>query len=127
MSGFITKVTVTVMGLNHTFPDDIDMLLVGPEGQTVRIDMNAVADTVDSALRPEILRFALSGRYADLPEPERALDAILRRRQAKRDAVEIAQLKKRLAEPGVSDDQTRIREITARINELNQARLGLKG
>src|SRR5207244_4151847 len=31
----ITKVRVTLSGLSHTFPSDIEVLLVGPEGQTV--------------------------------------------------------------------------------------------
>lgn len=32
MSGVISKVSVTILGLSHTFPDDIDMLLVSPDG-----------------------------------------------------------------------------------------------
>ncbi len=32
LSGTVTKVTVALNGLNHTFPDDVDMLLVGPNG-----------------------------------------------------------------------------------------------
>ena len=35
LGGTITKVTVDLTGINHTFPDDIDLLLVGPEGQNV--------------------------------------------------------------------------------------------
>ena len=31
----ITKLTVSLFGLSHTFPDDIDILLVGPFGQTL--------------------------------------------------------------------------------------------
>ena len=30
-----TKVTVSLHGLSHTYPDDLDILLVGPRGQTV--------------------------------------------------------------------------------------------
>jgi PKD repeat protein len=35
LSGPISKVTVTLTNMNHTFPDDIDILLVGPGGQSV--------------------------------------------------------------------------------------------
>lgn len=35
LSGTITHVTVTLSGLNHTFPDDIDVLLVGPGGNII--------------------------------------------------------------------------------------------
>jgi subtilisin-like proprotein convertase family protein len=33
LTGTITKVTVTLSNFNHTFPDDVDVLLVGPGGQ----------------------------------------------------------------------------------------------
>ncbi len=35
VTGLIGKVTVTMTNVNHTFPDDVDMLLVGPHGQNV--------------------------------------------------------------------------------------------
>ena len=35
LAGAIADVNVTISGLSHTFPDDIDILLVGPTGQTV--------------------------------------------------------------------------------------------
>src|SRR4029077_19137043 len=33
LSGTVTDVNVNLTGLTHGYPDDIDMLLVGPEGQ----------------------------------------------------------------------------------------------
>ncbi len=35
LSGNVTHVQVKINGISHTFPDDIDMLLVGPGGQNV--------------------------------------------------------------------------------------------
>ncbi len=35
--GSVTHFTLTLTGITHTFPDDIDMLLVGPQGQTAVI------------------------------------------------------------------------------------------
>jgi subtilisin-like proprotein convertase family protein len=36
-SGTISKVTVTLSGLTHGYSDDVDVLLVGPNGQTVML------------------------------------------------------------------------------------------
>jgi hypothetical protein len=35
LSGQVTKVTATINGFNHTFPDDVGALLVGPTGGNV--------------------------------------------------------------------------------------------
>jgi subtilisin-like proprotein convertase family protein len=57
MTGLVTKVTATLSGLSHTFPDDIDILLVGPGGQSVvlmsdtgtSLDVSGVTLTFDDA------------------------------------------------------------------------------
>lgn len=41
ISGIIGKVTVTFTNFNHTYPDDVDMLLVGPGGQNVLLMSHA--------------------------------------------------------------------------------------
>jgi subtilisin-like proprotein convertase family protein len=47
--GTITDVNVTLTGFNHTFPDDVDVLLVGPGGQSVILmsDAGQSDDAVD--------------------------------------------------------------------------------
>jgi uncharacterized repeat protein (TIGR01451 family) len=35
ITGLVGRITVTLTNVNHTYPDDIDMLLVGPGGQKV--------------------------------------------------------------------------------------------
>jgi streptogramin lyase len=37
LQGEVTHVTVRVTGISHTFPDDLDFLLQGPEGQNVML------------------------------------------------------------------------------------------
>jgi uncharacterized repeat protein (TIGR01451 family) len=41
LTGLVGKITVTVTNLNHTFSDDVDMLLVGPAGQKVLLMSDA--------------------------------------------------------------------------------------
>lgn len=41
LSGVITDVNVTVIGWRHTFPDDVDLLLVGPGGQFTLLTSDA--------------------------------------------------------------------------------------
>ena len=45
MSGTISKVIVKLNGLQHTYPDDIDILLVGPGGEKVMLMSDAGGST----------------------------------------------------------------------------------
>jgi subtilisin-like proprotein convertase family protein len=46
IAGTVTKVTARLSGMNHTFPGDIDILLVGPAGQRI-ILMSDVGGSTD--------------------------------------------------------------------------------
>jgi subtilisin-like proprotein convertase family protein len=50
ITGPVTKVTATINGWSHTYPSDVDMLLVGPGGQTVKLDGGAGDGTAISGV-----------------------------------------------------------------------------
>jgi subtilisin-like proprotein convertase family protein len=52
ISGTVTKVTVTLNNFSHTFPSDVDVLLVGPGGQTALLlsDVGGGTDAVNTTL-----------------------------------------------------------------------------
>ena len=52
ITGTVTKVTVTINDFSHTFPDEVDMLLVGPQGQNVMLmsDAGEGLDVTDAQL-----------------------------------------------------------------------------
>jgi subtilisin-like proprotein convertase family protein len=51
LTGIVSKVTVTLANLSHAFPDDVDILLVGPGGQNV-ILMSDVGGNATNAISP---------------------------------------------------------------------------
>jgi uncharacterized repeat protein (TIGR01451 family) len=50
VSGPVSKLTVTLHGLSHAYPDDIDMLLVGPNGAAVLLMSDAGGGNMLSAV-----------------------------------------------------------------------------
>jgi subtilisin-like proprotein convertase family protein len=52
VTGTVTKVTATINNFSHTFPADVDILLVGPGGQTVVLlsDAGGGTDAVNTTL-----------------------------------------------------------------------------
>ena len=73
MTGTVRKVTVRLDGLRHTFPDDLDFMLVGPRGQRVLL--------VDADLRrPALTRYIVPPPTLGLSEVlsgEATLDHVL--------------------------------------------------
>lgn len=68
--GNIAKVVVTLDGFNHTFPDDVDVLLVGPNGQKVIVMSDAGGSTASTG--NIVLRFDPT---AATPIPDTSLAA----------------------------------------------------
>ncbi|MPZ16617.1 MAG: hypothetical protein GEV06_01695 [Luteitalea sp.] len=67
----VSKITVTLHGLAHTFPDDIDLLLVGPQGQSVLLmsdvggpdDISGVDLTFDDEASTPVPAPIISGTF----------------------------------------------------------------
>jgi len=55
LTGLVSRVAITLQGLTHTFPDDIDMLLVSPAGTNVVVmsDAGGTLDVFGLTLRLE--------------------------------------------------------------------------
>ena len=51
-SGTVIKATVSLNGFNHTYPSDVDILLVGPSGQKLLLmsDAGGTADVVNASI-----------------------------------------------------------------------------
>jgi subtilisin-like proprotein convertase family protein len=72
ISGPVTKVTATLHGLTHTFPGDLDVLLVGPGGQKVILmsdagsgtDVSNITLTFEDGAPPASLTALVSGTFA---------------------------------------------------------------
>ncbi len=65
VQGTVVEVQVTLSGLSHSYPDDIDLLLVGPQGQKVMLMSDAGSGgTEDSMLDRIRLTFAQSASLA---------------------------------------------------------------
>lgn len=55
--GSVTSITVTISNYSHTFPDDVDVLLVGPTGATCLLMSDCGGDTAISSGSPINLTF----------------------------------------------------------------------
>jgi hypothetical protein len=56
VTGTVTKVTATLHGFEHSFPQDVDVLLVGPQGQTSYL-MSDVGDSSGAERSPADFTF----------------------------------------------------------------------
>ncbi len=71
LTGAVTDVTVTLSGFSHTFPADVDVLLVGPSGQSVVLladtgsgtDVNNATLTFSDAAPTPVPTPIVSGTY----------------------------------------------------------------
>ncbi len=69
VEGSVSKVTVTLADLSHSYPTDLDILLVGPQGQTVMLMSDAGGGGGSSALARVRLTFddAAAGLLPETP------------------------------------------------------------
>lgn len=69
VEGTVSKVTVTLADLSHSYPTDLDILLVGPQGQTVMLMSDAGGGGGSSALSRVRLTFddAAAGVLPETP------------------------------------------------------------
>src|SRR5262245_66109863 len=54
--GRVTDVQVTLSGLSHSFPDDLDFLLLGPRGTNLEFWSDAGGGPTSAAISPAITR-----------------------------------------------------------------------
>lgn len=82
LAGSISKVVVEVLGFSHTYPEDVDVVLVGPGGQKVALmgavgggtDASGANLTFDDAASGQIATvttgtYQPSGSVAEMPSP----------------------------------------------------------
>jgi DNA primase len=93
-------------------------------GQSARLDLTMLGDLLDPSLRATVLAAAMSGKYAEVADGERALHAIAARRDAQRNERERRDLHKKLAAARAAGDPSLLRSIEDRIIELDRARFG---
>lgn len=96
------------------------------------LDVRALCERLPAPLRSQAMSAAVSGRYADdALNPERALDAIVRKRQEQRAQAEFQELfaaVRAATEPEARQRlMTRLNDLQRRFPSLNQARLARKG
>lgn len=66
--GTVVKVTVTLSGLTHSYPDDMDVLLVGPQGQKVMLMSDAGSGGTDESKLDRIRLTFDDGASARIPD-----------------------------------------------------------
>ncbi len=69
LTGTITNLTVTISNFSHSFPDDVDMLLVSPDGRKMLIWSDAGSDADGNPISPPGVTITLDDTAANsLPD-----------------------------------------------------------